>query len=360
MKFQKPRALRPGDRVAVVSLSSGRLGDPCCAHDIPLGTKRLRTFGLEPVFMPNALKGSIDLAAHPEARADDLKAAFFDDSIAGIICAIGGDDTYRLAPFLMADAAFCRQVHDAPKLFTGFSDTTVDHLMLYRLGLETFYGPCFLCDLAELGTEMLPYTEAAFESYLRPGRPSPIVSSPVWYEERRDFSKSALGVPRISHAEAHGFELLQGEEKPFSGRLLGGCLESFYELLTATRYPDEPEVAAHYALFPSAEEWKGKILFAETCEEKPVPALLEQELAALRERGVFDAVNGVIVSKPQDEAFYEEYKTVWRRATGRPDLPVLYNVNFGHAYPRTALAYGAHVEVDPAKKEIRYLENVLL
>ena len=37
-------------------------------------------------------------------RAKDLKDAFLDDSIAGIICAIGGDDTYRLLPYLMEDA----------------------------------------------------------------------------------------------------------------------------------------------------------------------------------------------------------------------------------------------------------------
>lgn len=360
MELQKPRALRPGDRVAVVSLSSGRLGDACCAHDIPLGTKRLRAFGLEPVFMPNARKGSDYLAAHPEARADDLKATFFDDSIAGIVCAIGGDDTYRLAPFLMTDAAFCKRVRETPKLFTGFSDTTVDHLLLRRLGLETFYGPCFLCDLAELGSEMLLYTKAAFESYLCPGRPAPIISSPVWYEERQDFSENAVGTPRVSHKETHGFELLQGDEKPFSGALLGGCLESFYDLLTGIRHTEEAAVCTRYDLFPDAAEWKGKILFAETCEEMPVPALLEKELALLRERGVFDAVNGVIVGKPQNEVYYEEYKSVWRRTTGRPDLPILYNVNFGHAYPHTILAYGARVEADPVKKEIRYLEDILL
>ena len=35
----KPRALRRGDRVAVVSLSSGMLGEPFCSHLIGLGAK---------------------------------------------------------------------------------------------------------------------------------------------------------------------------------------------------------------------------------------------------------------------------------------------------------------------------------
>ena len=45
-------------------------------------------------------------------------------------------------------------------------------------------------------------------------------------------------------------------------------------------------------------------------EEKPVPELFEREVLLLKEKGVFDAVNGVLVGKPQDEAFYQEYKDI--------------------------------------------------
>ena len=38
--------------------------------------------------------------AHPEKRAEDLLAAFRDPEIDMILCAIGGDDTYRLLPYL--------------------------------------------------------------------------------------------------------------------------------------------------------------------------------------------------------------------------------------------------------------------
>ena len=79
------RKLRKGDKVAIVSLSSGMLGEEFCSHNIEIGVKRLKEYGLEPVFMPNALKGIEYLKAYPEARAKDLKDAFLDDSIAGII-----------------------------------------------------------------------------------------------------------------------------------------------------------------------------------------------------------------------------------------------------------------------------------
>ena len=81
-----------------------------------------------------------------DVRANDLKQAFLDDGVAGIICAIGGDDTYRLLSYLMDDKEFIDAVKNHPKLFTGFSDTTINHLMFYKIGLQTYYGPNFICD----------------------------------------------------------------------------------------------------------------------------------------------------------------------------------------------------------------------
>ncbi len=52
----KPKALEKGDKVAIVSLSSGILGEDFCKHQIEIGVKRHEDFGLKPVFMDNSLK----------------------------------------------------------------------------------------------------------------------------------------------------------------------------------------------------------------------------------------------------------------------------------------------------------------
>lgn len=349
--MQKARKLQAGDKVAIVSLSSGMLGEDFCSHNIEIGVKRLKEYGLEPVFMPNALKGISYLKEHPEARARDIKQAFLDDTITGIICAIGGDDTYRLLPYLMDDEEFINAVKKHPKIFTGFSDTTINHLMFYKLGLSTYYGPNFICDLGEISDEMLPYSKKAFESYFVGNSYSEISSSDIWYEERTDFSRAAIGTERVAHKENKGFELLQGNSV-FQGRLLGGCLESLYDILSINRYIDEKDICERYELFPNKQEWKGKILFVETCEEKPTPESLEKELLALKEKGVFDVINGVLVGKPQDETYYEEYKEVYRKVINNKEVPIVYNVNFGHATPRCVLPYGVEAKVDMEKKII--------
>lgn len=355
MLLNRPCALRSGDRVAVVSLSGGMLGEDFCSHNLEIGTGRLKNYGLEPVFMPNSLKGIEYLHQHPEARAEDLKAAFADDSIKGIFCAIGGDDTYRLLPYLLEDKAFLENVHRNPKLFSGFSDTTVNHLMFYKLGLATFYGPCFICDIGEISDEMLPYTKKYFEGYFAGSKIQNVSPSEIWYEERRDFSRAAVGTERIAHQEKRGFELLQGAGK-FTGRLLGGCIDSFYDILSGTRYRDEAAVCERYGLFPAKEEWKDKLLFLETSEEKPDPALLRKFLTAIKAKGVFDCISGILVGKPQDEKYYEEYKGIYTEVINNPSLPILYNVNFGHANPRCVLPYGMKTEVDFERRTITFLE----
>ncbi|WP_057745027.1 S66 family peptidase [Liquorilactobacillus capillatus] len=349
--MKKPQILQKGDKVAIVSLSSGILGEAFCTHELKQGEKRLREMGLEPIFMPHSLKGITYLKQHPEARAADLKQALCDSSIRGVICAIGGDDTYRLAPYLMEDTVFKEAIRKDPKLFTGFSDTTVNHLMFYKLGMGTFYGPNFINDLAELDNQMLHFTATSFRNYFRKEQSLEIKASDYWYEERVDFSVEALGTKRVSHKETKGYEVLRGKGV-ITGKLLGGCLDSFYDLLTNERYPDEKQLVEKYGLFPTIAEWQDKILFIETSEEKPTPVLYQKMLILLKKYGLFSAVKAIIVGKPQNEVYYAEYQKIIKAVTAETETPIIFNVNFGHAYPRTVLPYGLEAKIDFDQKRI--------
>lgn len=354
----KPPRLQPGDKIAIVSLSSGVLGEPFVAHELELGEKRLTELGLRFEYMPNSRKGIEYIKNHPEARAEDLKRAFADDSIKGIICAIGGDDTYKTIPYLLDDNEFIALVKNRPKVFLGFSDTTNNHLMFYKLGLQTYYGQAFLTDFAELAGEMLPYTKEWSERLFNSGPRTEIVHSPIWYGERSGYGVDQVGVNRVAHEETRGFEVLRGTGV-IKGELLGGCVESFYDQLTGDRYAEEKDIIEKYEIFPSTEEWRGKVLFAETSEEKPSPEKLGKMLATLDEAGVLGAVAAVVVGKPQGEKFYDEYKQVWLEATEKHNLPIIYNINVGHAAPRCILPYGGRVSVDFDERRI-FLDEPLV
>ncbi len=354
----KPPKLNKGDKVAIVSLSRGLLGMPFCKHELDIAVKRLEEYGLVPVIMPNSLKDMEYLKEHPEARASDLKQAFMDTEIKGIICAIGGDDTYKTIPYLMEDEEFISAVKNHPKIFVGYSDTTNNHLMLNKLGLSTFYGPCVLTDLAELDKEMLPYTKQYFEKFFVNDPSLEITSSPIWYYDRESYGVGEVGKPRKSQKEQHGFEVLNGGGV-VTGRLYGGCLESLYDAYTGERYGDENKVYAKYGILPTIDEWRDKVLFIETCEEKIHPDKLEIILDFFKDNKILESVKGVIVGKPIDEVYYEEYKQVYKRVFSDLKTPVLYNVNFGHAVPRCIIPYDAEATIDFDKKSITINESIL-
>ena len=269
-----------------------------------------------------------------------------------ILCAIGGDDTFRLLPYLFDH----NELQDAvsPKVFLGFSDTTINHFMLHKVGLRTFYGQSFLADICELGPQMLPYSQKYFEELVSTGRIREIVPSETWCEERKSFTPDQIGKERTFHPD-HGFELLQGPPV-FSGKILGGCIDSIYDFFNGDRYADMPLLCEKYQLFPDREDWKDRILLLESSEEKMLPEKYRKALEHLKEIGVFDAVSGVLVGKPMDEAYAQEYKQHLSNVIGNPQVPVICNINIGHAAPRCIIPFGVEAFVDAEKQIIRFAD----
>lgn len=338
--------------VGIVSLSSGIIGEPFVRFETEIGIRRLEEYGLNIKFMPHALMGLDYIKAHPEKRAEDLLQAFQDPSVDMILCAIGGDDTYRLLPYLFEHDELANSVTD--KVFLGFSDTTINHLMLHKVGLTTFYGQAFLPDICELSSEMLPYTRKFFEELIHTETISEISPSYVWYEERKSFAIDQVGKPLISHPD-FGFELLQGPAL-FSGKILGGCIDSIYDMFNGDRYADMPVLCEKYHLFPDPEDWKGRILLLETSEEKPSPDKYRNALEHLKQTGLFEAVSGLLVGKPMDETYAQEYRLLLTQVIDRPDLPIVFNLNVGHSLPRCIIPFGINAVVDADKQLIRFCD----
>lgn len=342
-----------GEKIALLSLSLGIAGESFTRHQIDLGNKRIRQMGFEPVWMPHSLEGMDALKNHPEKRGEDLIEAFKNPEIKGVITAIGGDDTFRIIPYLYEND-FPEIVKKNPKFFMGYSDTTTNHLYFYQMGLSTFYGPAFLTDFAELDKEMFPYTKNALHQLVK-GQELSLSPSPYWYEERTDFSEKSLNTERIKHPDNKGYELLQGSPL-FNGKLMGGCIESLYDLLKGKGYKEDRWILEKYPPFPKKEEWKDSLIFLESSELKPKPRILKKLLKELIQYGLFEKANGIIIGKPQDETYYEEYKKIYKKLFKSYDLSIAYNFNFGHTYPKMILPYGWKGTVDINKQNIKIIK----
>jgi len=356
------KKLEKGDKVAIVSLSSGILGESFIKHELDLGIKRLQELGLIPVFMDNSLKGLDFIKNNPKARAEDLKQAFKDSEIKAIITAIGGNDSFKILPYIFDDEEFKSIVKENPKIFMGYSDTTTTHLALNKLGLNTFYGPAFITDFAEFENDMLPYTKNAVHFLFDAPEKFEIKSSEFWYTERTDFSPSAVGTDRIKHKETRGYEVLKGNGL-IKGKLFGGCIEVL-SLLSGYNNDDElemerNEITKKYPILPTKDDLNNTILFLETSDGKPTPEKLSSYISHLKNKGLFDNIKGLIFGKPMDEAYYEEYKNVLLKELSSYSFPILFNFNFGHSFPRTIIPYGFDAEIDVTNKTFTIFNNLL-
>ncbi|MCL1884196.1 MAG: LD-carboxypeptidase [Defluviitaleaceae bacterium] len=342
----KPNRLKENDTVAIVSLSSGLGGESAFIHRYKIGKKRLESeFGLKVVTMPNALKGIEYLDNHPEARAEDLMNAFKDSAVKAIICMIGGDDTIRLLNYIDFDI-----IRKNPKIFMGYSDTTTNHFMMYKAGLISFYGPTILAEFAE-NVAMHDYTKHFIDKVLfSPTAELQITPSSVWTSEHLEWTdKTNSEISRTMTKDDKGFELLQGSGI-VKGRLLGGCVDVF-PMIIGTK------------IWPSPDEWSGAILFMETSEESPSPNDIKYLLRGMAGQGILNCINGIIFGKPINEKYYDDYKQVLLQVVGkecgREEMPILYNINFGHTAPICILPYGVMAEIDCSHNSLRLLESAV-
>lgn len=327
----KPSKLKKGDTVATISLSWGGAGDDVIIERYKLAKKRLtEDFGLKVIETEHSLKGTEFTYNNPKLRAKDLMDSVKDKNIKAIISNIGGDDSMRLLPYIDFDV-----IRDNPKIFMGYSDTTIGHFMFYKAGVTSFYGPAILVEFAE-NVKMHEYTVKSIMDMLFTSEPAgEIVESHVWTSEELPWNDIENSKIQRKLKENTGYELLQGTGV-VRGELIGGCI-TVLDWIRGTK------------LCPQIEEFDGKILFLETAEDKPSPDEVKYYLRNLAYSGILDRINGIIFAKPYDEMYYEEYKEVIKKVmkeAGREDLPVLYNLNFGHTSPMMILPYGVKSEIN--------------
>lgn len=340
----KPKRLEIGDCIAIVSLSSGIAGDKDFFHRYEIGKQRLENeFGLRTVTTPNALLGTNKTHLYPELRAKDMMNAFVDPKINAIISNIGGDDTVRLLPYIDFE-----KIKNNPKIFIGYSDTTINHFMLYKAGVVSFYGPSVMAEMAE-NVELHEYTKAFFDKMLfKDSMGVKIKPSPYWTSESLTWmNPNNNDIKRKLIRDTKGFETLQGKGK-IEGVLIGGCIDTFHMFIGSD-------------IWPRHEEWDDKILFLETSEDCPEPDFIAQLLRNPLFGECLKRIKGIIIGKPVDEKFYEEYKTMYMNVIGKEygltDLPIIYNYNFGHTAPMAILPIGIEVSIDCKNGEIQLLES---
>ncbi len=337
----RPQGLSKGDKVATISLSWGGAGE--LPHRYAKGKERLeKIFGLEVVETEHALESAAWISENPEARANDLMSAFLDPSIKAIISNIGGEDSVRLLKYIDIDV-----IRENPKIFLGFSDSTVTHFICLRAGLSSFYGTSLLVGFAE-NKKMYEYQVQDIFRTLFTANPigQLLPNSEGWTTQYLDWFDTSLQNVQRTLIPPTGWHFIRGNTV-VQGPLIGGCIEVL-EMLKGTDY------------WPDLAVWTDSILFFETSEDMPKPEYFRWWLRSYATLGILKGAKGIILGRPYDNLYVDEYEVELLRILdeeGLYHLPVITRMDFGHTCPSFTLPYGRLAEIDCVNKTFSILES---
>jgi muramoyltetrapeptide carboxypeptidase len=317
----RPRALRPGDLVVIASLS----GPLHAAYepDLEQAVVVLERMGFRVRRAPLLEAGRRHWwsAARPAEIAEEFNGLLRDHEVRAIVAHDGGQTALGYLDLIDVEA-----ITADPKPILGYSDISLLHLVLHaRTGLVGFHADLATPGLGGHWQTAPAARRAALEKlYVRlltgDEAIGALPTTPTWE------------CWRPGRAE---------------GPLIGGVINRIV-LAQATRF----------AL--PLERFDGAVLFWE--ETGGHISHVWSYLQVLRHAGVLDRISGMVVGVPhaidglgaQDAS--PTLPEIVLDALGDRDIPVLGNVEFGHAGPNLPMPVGIRVALDARQRTLSLLE----
>ena len=253
------------------------------------------------------------LAGTDKMRADELMEMFEDNSIRAILTMRGGWGCARILDLLDFE-----RIQKHPKVLMGFSDiTSLINALYAKTGLVTYHGPCGYSSWGDFTT-------------------SHVINAVV------------KGIPfEMSNPSDNVEHLNTLSSGKAQGILVGGNLTVICSMIGT----------------PYLADWSDKILFLEEIKEEPYR--VDRMLWQLKQAGVFDQINGLVLGsfrkcEPEEPEKSFDLQEVFRQHFSTATFPVYQGASFGHIAPKFTLPIGIRAEMDADKFVLRTLEKSII
>lgn len=297
-----PRKLKRGDTIGLVAPASRT-----SVMNLTKCVEAVEDLGFKAVLGNSADKSFMGyLSGDDDVRAKDINEMFSRTDIDGIFCLRGGYGSCRLI-----DKLDLEMIRKNPKVFVGYSDITILHLVLNQIcNMVTFHGPM-------VSSNMI----SKFDDYTK-----------------KNFLDTLFMDEELEFKNPEGKEINILSEGCAEGVLVGGNL-----CLLATSIGTPYEV-----------DTRNKILFIEEVGEYTYK--VDRFLQQLKHSGKFDAVKGIIIGsfkecdpeRKGDASLLEVFNDIIKPL----DKPTVYDVECGHCFPTASLPLGANCKLDAVNGRI--------
>ena len=293
-----PQHLKKGDTVAIVA--TARKIDKSTL--LP-GIKLLESWGLKVILGKTIGMEQNQLAGADWQRATDFQEMLDNNSVKAIWAAKGGYGTVKIV-----DRIDFSNFKKNPKWIVGFSDVTVLHSHINKLGFQTLH--------AMMAISTLSATAAAKES----------------------LRKALFGEKLQYTIPYHKFNKL-GQAK---GELIGGNLSVLYSIQGSV----------------SEVDFKNKILFIEDLDEYLYH--IDRMMTNLKRNGSLKNLKGIIVGgmtsmNDNEIPWGKDALEIIQEIVKDLNIPIAYNFPAGHIKDNRALILGETISFEVTDKETRVI-----
>ncbi|WP_432000799.1 S66 family peptidase [Streptomyces sioyaensis] len=324
MPIRYPRPLRPGDRIAVTSPSSGV--DNELRARLDAGIHEVERRGYE-VVVGRCMDGRGHLSAPAADRAGELMEMLTDPKIQAVVPPWGGETAIDLLPLLDWDRLRTAE----PTWIVGYSDmSTLLTPLTLRTGIATLHGNNLMDTPYQVPQGLLSWLDiVTLPVGTRFTQTPPNRHRSQGWDDFRAFPQVreyTLDTP------GRWIRLDSEDEVEAEGRLIGGCTEMLCNV-AGTPYGD-------LSAFARAEAPEGLLVYVEAYGDDAFTIC--RNLHGMRLAGFFDAANAVLVGRTSapDAKSLTQYEAVLG-ALGSLGVPIIADIECGHVPPHLPLVNGA-------------------
>ncbi|HOM97327.1 LD-carboxypeptidase [Acetomicrobium sp.] len=308
--MRKVKALRQGDTVGLIAPSS-----PAPLDDLEKAVAVITDLGFN-VKVGASCYESYGYMAGPEGiRVQDMHAMFDDPKINGIFCVRGGDGAIRLPRLIDMELIFKN-----PKVFLGYSDITVLHLMFNLHGqFCTFHGPMPSTDMIK----------GSFSGYEKD------------YLLKAICNDEPIGELKPYDGASPMQTLVEGTAE---GETIGGNLSLVCALMGT----------------PWEIDTKDRILILEDIDEPLYK--IDRMLTQLLLGGKLETASGIVLGQFTNITHKDPERTftldkIFEDVVAKAGRPTLINGYFGHGEKKVTLPLGARAVIDGANSSFTIIES---
>lgn len=319
-----PNALKPGDTIGIFAPSAK-------AKRKHNGYDYLRQKGFQVFEHPQCHLENGHTAGTKQERLDAIHELFANDSVRAVMAFWGGANTNQLLDGIDYDL-----IRSNPKILVGYSDVSALCLAITtKTGLVTFIGPGVISFAKPMPFE---YTWNGFKDICINPKDRVIIEASEFYSD----SEVLISDKDRQLKRNNGIKVFR--EGKACGEIVASNLQTLLVLMGTEYFPDI----------------KGKILFLEEGEIANT-AMVHRFLTQCKLSGIFRDIKGLVFGRFMSQTGFDDldrFEDILEDVLNDVNIPVIYDVDFGHSDPLITIPNGGVCAIDTSSKKIELFRAV--